>query len=72
MATPRREDQWTVIDDLRRRIDRLEQLNAQRASLLIVSSVPPDPPSNGALLYVEAGVTKVVGQGGTRTTIALS
>lgn len=73
MATPKRDDQTDLIIKLEKRIGTVEKaitdlLEGGSFSLPNVAA-PPAAPSQGGILYVQAGALKYVGQSGTRTTL---
>lgn len=73
MPPPRREDPFSMIAELAGRVTRLENLNSQRSALPLANvDSPPATPDVGGAVYVEAGVLKYIGEGGTTTTVAPS
>lgn len=76
MATPKREDLTDQIIQIEKTANRAEKAATSlfRTGGIELPNVttPPAVPASGGILYVQAGVLKYVGAGGTRTTIAPS
>lgn len=71
MSAPQREDVFTQIDELQRRLDRLENASKSRDRLPFIN-VPgtPSTPTIGGAVFVQGGALHYIGSSGTNTTVA--
>jgi hypothetical protein len=75
MPPPEREDIFTEIKKLRRRVEQLERTigGLTRDGIILPDTTTPSVPgSAGGAVYVEAGVLKYIAEGGTPKTVTVT